>query len=151
MPSGLTLGWLFAQHNEHRLVTTRLLIWVLYKLDGWNVATHQVINFFVYGVIIACLIYAAALVFGERKSLTAAHWAVLSMTLGTLAVLASIAAGRYGFGPLQAKSTRYAEFGMALVPLSALAWGFALRKRKLAKSVALAALWVLCFAAFWDN
>jgi hypothetical protein len=331
LPAGLTLRWLFAQHNEHRLVTTKFLIWVLYKLDGWDIATHQILNFLVYGVIIACLVYGAcrlapetpawvhtafvallltpiaiqnhmmayqsqvhfwllfflassyllfspgqktsallagcaasalstfslaagvvsgvvtlatfaafkilrarssadtaarrrelaqlllasvlvggsiaawsvgyrseqahtlaslldpafwryylnvlafnfgvdevsdaagvvcllivvvpvfALVFGERKSLTAAHWAVLSTTLSTLAVLASIAAGRYGFGLLQAKSTRYAEFGMALVPLSALAWGFVLRRRKLSKALALGALWVLLFAAFWDN
>lgn len=331
LPSGLTLGWLFAQHNEHRLVTTRFLIWVLYELDGWNVATHQVINFLVYGVLVACILYGArrlapetpswvhagfaallltpiaiqnhmmayqsqvhfwllfflasayflfsheqktsalligcaasalstyslaagvvsgsvtlftfvlfkllrarassdtaarrrelvqlllvavlvggpialwfvgyqsaqrqtlaglldpafwryylsilsfnfgvdgvsdaagvvcllivavplcAQVFRDGRSLSAAQWVLLSTTLGSLAVLASITAGRYDHGPLHAKSTRYAEFGMALVPLSALAWGFVLRRRKLFKALALAALWLFCFATFWDD
>jgi hypothetical protein len=55
LPSGLSLRWLFAQHNEHRLVTTRLLIWILYRLDGWNVATHQLVNIVVYGTLLVCI------------------------------------------------------------------------------------------------
>lgn len=90
-------------------------------------------------------------VFREGRTLPSAQWAVFSTVLGLLAVLASISAGRVAFGPGQSKSSRYAEFGMALIPNSALGWGFLLRDRKRVKAVCLACLWVLCSVTFWDN
>jgi hypothetical protein len=90
-------------------------------------------------------------IFREGKSLPAAQWAVLSAVLGSLAVLASISAGRAAFGPLQSKSSRYAELGMILIPLSALAWGFVLRHKKGLRAVFLTCLWVVLCATFWDN
>jgi hypothetical protein len=331
LPAGLSPRWLFAQHNEHRLATTRLLIWFLYRLDGWNVATHQILNFAVYGALVAWLVWmsrrvapespawvhpgfavfllssiaienhvmayqsqvhfwllfflvaayllfdrpqrtsrllagsaaatlsvyslaagvvsalvlllsfalfktlrareagagggrrrellqlllVAALVggaaglwtvgyrrppghglsslfgaafweyylnvisfnfgvddvsaaaggvclaiilaplclhvFKERGRLPPEHWAVFTTALACLAVLASISAGRAAFGPLQSKSSRYAEFGMALIPLTALAWGLVLRRRGRLRAAVLVGLWLLLFATFWDN
>jgi hypothetical protein len=85
------------------------------------------------------------------KRLTPAEWAVLSMALAVLAVLALVGMGRAAFGTVQAKTSRYSELGMALVPLSALAWGFALRRWKALKAVCLAALWLFFFTTFLDN
>ena len=45
LPSGLSLGWLLAQVNEHRILVGRLQIWALYHLDGWNLRHHQILNF----------------------------------------------------------------------------------------------------------
>jgi hypothetical protein len=52
LPNGLSVGGLFAQHNEHRLLTTRLFVWLQYQLNGWNLEVHQRLNFAIYGFII---------------------------------------------------------------------------------------------------
>jgi hypothetical protein len=48
-----SLHWVFAQHNEHRLVTSKLLVLALYYVNGWNLATHQTVNFILYGALLA--------------------------------------------------------------------------------------------------
>jgi len=50
-----SLEWIFRQHSEHRIVTSKLLICILYLVDGWNLATHQTVNFVLYGVLLAVL------------------------------------------------------------------------------------------------
>jgi hypothetical protein len=55
LPIGLSLGGLVAQHNEHRLATTRLLIWLQYRLNGWNLAIHQKANFIIYALILVAV------------------------------------------------------------------------------------------------
>jgi hypothetical protein len=57
LPSGLSFSSLIVQHNEHRLVTTRLLVWLQYRLNGWNLAVHQIINFLLYGVTLLTLLW----------------------------------------------------------------------------------------------
>src|SRR5687767_6111155 len=49
LPNGLSLEWLFAQHNEHRIATTKLLIWVYYQINSWNIHVGLLINFLIYG------------------------------------------------------------------------------------------------------
>jgi len=66
-----TVSQLFAQHNEHRIVTTKLLTLALYYLDGWNLVTHQTVNFLVYGI----LILAAVSV--TKKAARQMPWPVL--------------------------------------------------------------------------
>ncbi len=51
----LSLDWLFTQHNEHRIVPTKLQVWLLYKLNNWNVAWQMRINFILYGLILFTL------------------------------------------------------------------------------------------------
>jgi hypothetical protein len=62
-PDGLatdpSLTWLWQRHNEHRIVLTKLLIWLLYRADGWNHVTNQVINFFFFGGLLTCVIWFA--------------------------------------------------------------------------------------------
>ncbi len=52
-----TFSQLFAQHNEHRIVTTKLLTLMLYYFDHWNLITHQAVNFLIYGLLITVLAY----------------------------------------------------------------------------------------------
>jgi hypothetical protein len=59
LPAGLSFKWLFAQHNEHRIVTTRLVTWALYRLNGWNLVTHQTINFLLYGLLLIVIVLFA--------------------------------------------------------------------------------------------
>ncbi len=44
----LNFSWLFAQHNEHKILWTRLYTWILYHLDGWNLRHQIILNFFLY-------------------------------------------------------------------------------------------------------
>jgi hypothetical protein len=51
LASGLSLDWLHMQHNEHRVAMTRLQAWLHYRVDGWNLANVQTVNFFIFGLI----------------------------------------------------------------------------------------------------
>jgi hypothetical protein len=58
-PTAISLKWILTQHNEHRIVTTKLLIWAQYHLNGWNQRTNIILNFIVYGLILGWLIWSA--------------------------------------------------------------------------------------------
>lgn len=332
LPSGLTPGWLFAQHNEHRMATYKLSVWALYHAGGWDVAVHQVFNFLLYGAAVALIFHLArraapetppwlvlgfnifllttvgiqnhvmaiqcafhfwliffllsarllfdaaqgaralavgslcaalsvfslasgvvstvvlmlafaafklsrafgagggrarrvelyqlllvgvfvvgsvalwlygyrkppqhpplasplgrefwdyflnavsfcfgfeslskaaglacllvvltpvcVLLWKRRGGLTAGQWTMFSAVACMLAVLASIAAGRGEFGAAQSKTSRYVEFGMALVPLSAVSWWALLKGREGLRAALLAALWLALFLAFLND
>jgi hypothetical protein len=57
LPSGSIIPAMTEPHNEHRLVTTDVLVWGLFYLNGWNAVSHQVINFAVYGLLLAALVW----------------------------------------------------------------------------------------------
>ncbi|MCP4661526.1 MAG: hypothetical protein GY856_39495 [bacterium] len=59
LPRGLTFEWVAAFHNVHRLIPTKLQIYLLYQLNGWNLATQQVMNFLLFGAVILYLIRVA--------------------------------------------------------------------------------------------
>lgn len=331
LPAGFSLSWLFAQHNEHRLVTTKLSIWLLYHLNGWDLVVHQVLNFLFYGLLliwiawfvrkvsppiaswiqlsfmifllstisfqnhvmgyqsqvhfwllsfliatyflfhpsqtwlalmVGCLastlsIYSlasgvvstvtvllvfccfkslrafrataqtvrkreflqlaavialtapaillwfvgyqkpatasastlldtnfwdyyfnlvafgfgvdklsqlagvvfflfvttplAALLLSRKGNLRDPQWALVATTIAILAVLASIAAGRSGLGTSQSRNSRYAEFGMTIIPFSMAAWGYLCERKKRLQTLIIVGLWVLFMATFWDN
>jgi hypothetical protein len=56
-PASFDLPWLYAQHNEHRTATTKLWVWLQFQINGWNVRTHQLLNFIWYGLFLALLIF----------------------------------------------------------------------------------------------
>lgn len=70
LPAGFSLSWLFSQHNEHRIVTTRLFTWALYKLNGWDLVTHQTINFLLYGLLLFLIVLFAKKFLPELGSWT---------------------------------------------------------------------------------
>ncbi|NDE16771.1 hypothetical protein EBZ80_17745 [bacterium] len=44
----LNWSWVFMPHNEHRIVPTKILTWILYKSTGWHHIANVVCNFFLY-------------------------------------------------------------------------------------------------------
>jgi hypothetical protein len=46
MPSGT---WFFELHNEHRIVFTKILTWLLYLINGWDLRTNIILNWFIFG------------------------------------------------------------------------------------------------------
>jgi hypothetical protein len=48
----LDFSWLVAQHNEHRIILTKLLVWILYRLNGWNVSVNHVVNALIWMVVV---------------------------------------------------------------------------------------------------
>lgn len=48
-PQQPILPWLWTPHNEHIIVTTKILIWALWRIDGWNLAVHQYVNWALFG------------------------------------------------------------------------------------------------------
>ncbi|WNG16507.1 hypothetical protein [Cystobacter fuscus] len=51
----LSLDWLFARHNEHRIVTTKLVHWIFFRLSGWNHVGLIVFNFLFFGLLLLAL------------------------------------------------------------------------------------------------
>jgi hypothetical protein len=52
-PTALSLEWLNAQQNEHRLATGKTFIWLQIQLNGWNIAVNIILNFIIYGLLLA--------------------------------------------------------------------------------------------------
>lgn len=52
LSSKFNFNWIFAFHNEHKIIWTKLSMWILYHLDGWNLRHQIIANFFLY---LACL------------------------------------------------------------------------------------------------
>lgn len=55
LPAGFSLRSIGSQHLEHRFATTKLLIWLQYAWNGWDVALHQRLNFLLFGVLLASI------------------------------------------------------------------------------------------------
>jgi general stress protein CsbA len=106
---------------------------------------------------ILCLLIVLAPICGEiwrhRRDVSKLRWAPYVAVFGIFANIASISAGRAGFGLEQAKTDRYFEFVMALVMLSVINWAVFLRDKRSLKIAVLTGLWILCCASFarkWD-
>lgn len=78
LPVHSNFSWVFAFHNEHRVPVTRLLVLILYHLNGWNIAQHQILNFIIYGGVVMLTVFAIAnWVPGWKKWMSAAFCIVL--------------------------------------------------------------------------
>lgn len=75
-PAAISLKWTFSPHNEHRIVTTKFLIWLQYHLNGWNHKTHLVISFIIYGVTLAWLVW-----FTRKLAPWIPLWIILGFTV----------------------------------------------------------------------
>ncbi len=77
------------------------------------------------------------------------YWTRLAVVAGTLLVMAAIAMGRAGLGLESAKTSRYFEVAVLLLPLAALNWAAILEGWRRAAGLGL--LWLLCALAFWNG
>ncbi len=50
------LDWILAQHNEHRMVLTKIQIWLLYEWNNWDIRTQITQNFLIYLGVMGALI-----------------------------------------------------------------------------------------------
>lgn len=74
------VDWFFAQHNEHRMVTTKVLVWLQYRLTHWNLPIHQAINFLIYGLLIGVTIRFARKVDPHLKLWVIVSFAILLLS-----------------------------------------------------------------------
>lgn len=69
LPAGLTLKWLFAFHNEHRIVFTKFLAWLFLKIDGLNFVHQLVFNYVIFGGLLAAVWYVKRITAGAKQFL----------------------------------------------------------------------------------
>jgi hypothetical protein len=112
---------------------------------GFGFETHSVI----LGALCLLLVLApiALHVWHKRLHVAGSSWAIYAFSLSMLVVLASIATGRAHLSP-SAKISRYAEFGMMLVPFTAFAWAVFLKDRPNLRKYVLVGFWVFCCLGF---
>jgi hypothetical protein len=72
-PASADLAWLYAQHSEHRTTTTKLFVWLQFQLNGWNVRTHLLVDFLLYGLFLILLVW-----FTRRVAPQLQTWVALS-------------------------------------------------------------------------
>ena len=58
-PASLDRAWLFGLNNEHRTATTRFFVWLQFQVNGWNIRTHLLMDFIIYGFFLAALVWFA--------------------------------------------------------------------------------------------
>lgn len=78
-------------------------------------------------------------------------WELAAVALALLAGLATVAVGRAAYGPFYAKTSRYAELGLPLVGVAALAWWRLLPDRPRARAAALAVVLGVAAAGLADD
>jgi hypothetical protein len=59
-PASVDAAWLFARHNEHRMATLKLFIWTQFQVNGWNIRTHLLLAFLIYGLCVVLLTWCCA-------------------------------------------------------------------------------------------
>jgi len=52
----LSWAWVWAPHNEHRIVVTKLFTWSVGQITHFDLRIQQVMNFFVFGLLILSLV-----------------------------------------------------------------------------------------------
>jgi hypothetical protein len=64
-PAKLSLSWLLDPSNtrptasEHIIATTKLFVWIQYQLNGWNYSFNLVLNFVIFGLFLAWMVWFA--------------------------------------------------------------------------------------------
>lgn len=53
-----SFSWLFAQHNEHKIVFTKIQTYLIYSWNQWDIASQIKINFFLYFLTICLFVYS---------------------------------------------------------------------------------------------
>ena len=78
------LSWekLLFRAGEHYLVPTRLQVWLLYQLNGWNLISQQMMNFLLFGVLLASIVWIA-----RRLDPEVPLWATLAFVIFLLSPL----------------------------------------------------------------
>src|SRR5712691_2734289 len=81
-PASIDPGWLHGQVNEHRIATTKLLVWLQFQLNGWNYKDSLILNFVIFGMLLTCLVW-----FVRKVTHPVPIWAVLAFMVFLLTPL----------------------------------------------------------------
>lgn len=65
----LDWSWLISFHNVHRTAWTNLSIWILYRLDGWNLSAHLAANFILFAAFSVYFLRTLERLFAARLGL----------------------------------------------------------------------------------
>ena len=76
LPAGFTFRWIFTQANEHRIVLTKLMIWMLFYANGHNHTVSLVITYLLWGLLLVCIVF-----FARRMAPHVPLWVVLAFML----------------------------------------------------------------------
>lgn len=79
-PASLDLSWLYEQANDHRTATTKLFVWLQFQLNGWNLRTHLLLSFLIYGFCVTWLVWFARKMAPELPPWVILGFAVFFMT-----------------------------------------------------------------------
>ena len=75
-PASVDWTWLYEQANDHRTATTKLFVWLQFQLNGWNLRTHLILSFLIYGVCLAWLVWIA-----RKMAPKLPPWVILAFAL----------------------------------------------------------------------
>lgn len=56
--STFSIEWLVKQHNEHRIIPTKIQTWLLYQINNWDIRFQIIQNFFIYLVLVAIIVFS---------------------------------------------------------------------------------------------
>jgi hypothetical protein len=59
IPKTLDLNWIFRPYNAHHMFVMHLLLWIHYKVDALNFQIHQLTNFVLFNLFVACFFLIA--------------------------------------------------------------------------------------------
>lgn len=75
-PAAIDLGWLRAQHNEHRIATYKFLVWLQFQINGWNYPANLFLNLAIFGVLVVYLVRVV-----HKNIPYVPLWAILSFAI----------------------------------------------------------------------
>jgi hypothetical protein len=81
-PAKLSVAWLLDTSNtrttptEHVIATTKLLVWIQYQLNGWNIHSNLVLNFLIFGFFVGWMFW-----FAERAAADIPRYVNLAFTI----------------------------------------------------------------------
>ena len=62
----LNWGWIFQQQNEHRVILTHLMVWILYRVDRLDMVANVAVNFPIYLIIPLLYLWISRLQLGVQ-------------------------------------------------------------------------------------
>lgn len=75
-PASVDWTWLYEQVNDHRTATTKLFVWLQFQVNGWNLRTHLLLSFLIYGVFLGWLVW-----FARKMAPKLPPWVILAFAL----------------------------------------------------------------------
>ena len=76
----LDWAWVFRPHNEHRIVFTKILTWILFRFTAWHHLAGLVLNFGLYLLALLAFILILRATNGKKFETGSLAWAALGLS-----------------------------------------------------------------------